>query len=456
MEPAHPTHRAAAPAELRGTLERELATVRRRLLGLTDPLDDDAVHQQFDRIMSPLVWDMGHVANFEELWLLRELDGRRASDPGLDRVYNPFENPRWTRGDLPILPRGEALAYLADVRADALGVLRRVAFDPDRPLVAGGYVYRMIVQHEAQHQETMLQALDLRAAAGAQVPRTPWSTGGPAGAQASRLVDDTERVTIPTGPFRLGTDDRTAAYDNERPSHRVELPAFAIDRFPVTARRWAAFVAAGGYECPELWSPQGWGWREETGERAPQGWTPDGAGGWLVRRFGRLLPLDPREPVQHVCWHEAQAFARWSGGRLPTEAEWEKACALDPATGRSRRYPWGDTPPSPALANLDHGGWGPAPVGSYPAGASAFGVEQLLGDVYEWTSSPFVGYPGYTSFPYPEYSEVFFGDDHRVLRGASWATSGWVARSTFRNWDYPQRRQIFAGVRLAWDLGTAA
>ncbi|HKF00174.1 MAG TPA: ergothioneine biosynthesis protein EgtB [Actinomycetes bacterium] len=442
MDPAHltePTH------QLRDRLERELATVRRRLLGLTDPLGDDAVHQQFDRIMSPLVWDMGHVANFEELWLLRELDGRPADNPDLDRVYNPFENPRWTRADLPILPRREALAYLADVRADALGVLRRVAFDPDRPLVAGGYVYRMIVQHEAQHQETMLQALDLRAAADPYPPAAGRRVPSP------RPVDDTERVTIPAGPFRLGTDDRTAAYDNERPAHRVELRAFAIDRFPVTVRRWAEFVAAGGYDRPELWSPQGWAWREESGERVPQGWTPDGAGGWLVRRFDHLLPLDPREPVQHVCWHEAEAFARWAGGRLPTEAEWEKACAWDPAAGRSRPYPWGDVPPSPARANLDHSGWGPAPVGSYPAGASAYGVEQLLGDVYEWTSSPFRGYPGYSSFPYPEYSEVFFGDDHRVLRGASWATSRWVARATFRNWDYPQRRQIFAGLRLAWD-----
>jgi gamma-glutamyl hercynylcysteine S-oxide synthase len=432
--------------DLRPRLERDLAAVRTRLHLLVEPLDDHAVHHQFDRIMSPLVWDLGHVANFEELWLLRELDGRTPVDPDLDQVYNPFDNPRAIRSELPLLPRPDALAYLADIRADALAVLRRTQLDPDRPLVADGYVYRMIVQHEAQHQETMLQALDLRRTANPYPPvvgrRIP----------STRPVDDTERIVVPGGWSLLGTDDRTAAYDNERPSHRVELPTFAIDRFPVTVRRWAAFVAAGGYDRPELWDQAGWAWRQETGETLPQGWEPDGAGGWLVRRFDHLLPLDPREPVQHVSWYEARAFARWAGGRLPTEAEWEKTAAWDPAAGRSRRYPWGDSPLGPHLANLDQHAWGPAPVGGYPAGASAYGAEQLLGDVYEWTSSPFTGYPGYSSFPYPEYSEVFFGDNYRVLRGASWATSRWVARGSFRNWDHPQRRQIFAGVRLAWDV----
>jgi iron(II)-dependent oxidoreductase len=297
----------------------------------------------------------------------------------------------------------------------------------------------------------MLQTLDLRgadpAAAAALYP--------PAGARRlpalARPVDDTERVVIHGGPFRMGTDDRSAAYDNERPSHIVEVGSFAIDRFPVTARRFAAFVDAGGYRHPELWSEQGRAWLEETGERAPQGWVAS-TGGWRVRRFGHLQPLDPREPVQHVSFLEAEAFARWSGGRLPTEAEWEKAAAWDPAVRRSRTYPWGEAPPRPERANLDQAAFGPAPVGGFPAGASAYGVEQLLGDVYEWTSSPFSGYPGYATFPYPEYSEVFFDQGYRVLRGASWATAGWVARSTFRNWDHPQRRQIFAGLRLAWDL----
>ncbi len=395
--------------------------------------------------MSPLVWDLGHVGNYEELWLLRTLGEGRFADPRMDRVYDAFENPRWTRADLPLLPRAHAVEYLADVRAGALLLLGGLELDPHEPLLAGGFVYALVVQHEAQHQETMLQALDLAAAT------APYPLATRRRLPPSRPVDDRERVVIPGGPCTLGTDDRMVAYDNERPRHVVHVPAFAIDRFPVTARRYAGFVAAGGYERPELWSPRGWAWREETGHRAPQGWLPDGEGGWRVRRLRHVRPLDPREPVEHVCYWEAEAFARWAGGRLPSEAEWEKAAAWDPAAQRARNYPWGDDPPTLDRANLDRRGWGPAPVGSYPAGASAYGVEQLVGDCYEWTSSGFEPYPGYATFPYAEYSEVFFGGDYRVLRGASWASRPAVARATFRNWDHPYRRQIFAGLRLAWE-----
>jgi gamma-glutamyl hercynylcysteine S-oxide synthase len=450
MRSARPSTTTPDPKLLRQRLERDLGSVRGRLDQLVGPLDDDAMHRQHDRIMSPLVWDVGHVGNFEELWLLRQIAGRPAHDPDLDRVYNPFDNPRWVRADLPILQRAEAATYLAAVRAEVLEVLRGLELGPEQPLLADGYVYRMVVQHEAQHQETMLQTLDLRGADPAGDAYSPAAARGlPA---LARPVDDSERVVIDGGPFRLGTDDRSSGYDNERPSHLVELPSFAIDRFPVTARRYAAFVDAGGYRRPELWSEEGRAWLEESGELLPQGWVPQADGGWRVRRFGHLEPLDPREPVQHVCFYEAEAFARWSGGRLPTEAEWEKAAAWDPAARRSRTYPWGEAPGGPQRANLDQAAFGPAPVGSFPQGASAYGVEQLLGDVYEWTVSPFSGYPGYSTFPYPEYSEVFFDQGYRVLRGASWATAGWVARSTFRNWDHPQRRQIFAGLRLAWDL----
>ena len=249
----------------------------------------------------------------------------------------------------------------------------------------------------------------------------------------------------------MGTDDRTDAYDNERPTHRVDLPAFAIDRYPVTVRRYAAFMADGGYERGDFWSAQGRAWLEETGDSMPQGWAPDLDGGWLVKRFGHVRPLDPLEPVQHVSFYEAEAFAAWGGGRLPTEAEWEKAAAWDEVAGASRTFPWGEAPPTPDKANLDHRHWGPVAVGSFPRGASAYGVEQLVGDTYEWTTSWFDGYPGYVTFPYPEYSEVFFGEEYRVLRGASWATSPQVARNTFRNWDFAARRQIMSGIRLVWD-----
>jgi len=414
---------------------------------MTDLLSDGDVHDQFDPLMSPLVWDMGHIANFEEYWLLRELDGREAHDDLRDAIYNPFDNPRWVRGDLPLLDRAEATEYLNEVRHEVDIVLDRTDLLNGPRLADGGYVFEMTIQHEAQHQETILQALNLR---------DDLSRFGPARARnlpAPRPVDDAQRVRINGGQFHMGTDDRVSAYDNERPSHPVHVDTFDIDKFPVTNRRYAAFVESGGYVREEFWSPGGWAWRTSVDHEAPQGWHRDGHGWWTQLFLGEVRALNPDEPVIHISYWEAEAFATFSGGRLPTEPEWEKAASAEPDTDRTRRYPWGDTSPTSAHANIGQSGWGPAPVGSYPHGASAFGVEQLLGDVYEWTSSPFAPYPGYRMFPYPEYSEVFFKDEHfRVLRGASWATAPSVARNTYRNWDYRQRRQILAGVRLAWDV----
>ena len=435
-----------AHASAKDLLKQELSRIRHRTHTMVNPLSNDDIHKQFDSIMSPVIWDVGHVGNFEEFWLLRQVGGRPAYDERYDQIYNPFDNPRWIRGDLPLLDRAEAYEYIADVRGEAFDLLDSTGLDPDAPLLRDGYVYNMVVQHEAQHQETVLQALDLRDDLDPYViasqRRLPTSR---------RTPDDTERVTIPAGPFLMGTTDETSAYDNERPQHRVEVGPFSIDKYPVTARRYAKFVAAGGYRRQHLWSEDGWTWILEQGHAGPQGWMPDLSGGWLVKRFGHVTPLNPAEPVHHISFHEAEAFARWEGGRLPTEPEWEKAAAWDPTTQRSRTYPWGDAPPTPDLANLDHIHWGPVEIGAYPLGASAYGVEQLLGDTYEWTTSWFDSYRGYTTFPYPEYSEVFFGEDYRVLRGASWATSPEVARNTFRNWDHPIRRQIMSGIRLAWD-----
>ena len=423
-----------------------LERYRRRTFQLIEPLTYDDLHRQHDSIMSPLVWDVGHVGNFEEVWLLRQLADRDPHDLRLDDMYNPFDNPRWTRGDLPLLNREEAIEYIGEVRGEVVDVLGRIELDPANPLHRDWYVFRMVIQHEAQHQETVLQALDLRD------DLDPYPAAAMPTARNGRHVDDTDRIHIPGGPFLLGTDDRRVAYDNERPQHRVEVAAFGIDRFPVTNRRFSSFVDAGGYDDPAWWSEDGWEWRTSSGTEAPQGWLPRLGGGWLIRRFGHVLDLDPTEPVQHVSFHEAEAFATFSGGRLPTEVEWEKAATWGPDAVEPRIYPWGEARPTPRHANIGQQRFGPATVGLYPSGASAYGVEQLLGDVYEWTSSPFVGYPGFTTFPYPEYSEVFFDDvEYRVLRGASWATSRVVARNTFRNWDYRIRRQIFSGLRLAWD-----
>lgn len=434
-------------ADVRAAVARDLERARAATLGLLVPLSDDDVHQQYVDHLSPLVWDVGHIGNFEELWLLRHLEGRAPADPGLDHLYDAFEQPRVVRGTLPLLPRREALHYVGEIRGEVLAALARLDLDADDPLRTDAALHRMIVQHESQHQETMLQAIGLR-------PDLEFAPAAPDRTPARRRqVDDRDRVRVPAATFVLGTHTRGWTYDNERPAHPVDVQAFALDRFPVTTRRFAAFVADGGYDRPELWSERGRDWLAETGHRAPQGWQLAADEQWWVRRFGFLQPLDPTEPVQHVSWFEADAFARWAGGRLPTEVEWEMAASWDPATGTKRRYPWGDAPPTPARANVGMRRFGPAPVGSFPEGASAYGVEQLAGDVYEWTSSSFDGYPGFMAFPYREYSEVFFGGDYRVLRGSSWAIAAPFARATYRNWDHPYRRQIMAGVRVAYDVG---
>jgi iron(II)-dependent oxidoreductase len=302
----------------------------------------------------------------------------------------------------------------------------------------------MIVQHEQQHDETMLATHQLRAGAPALRAPAPAPDPGPGVALPAEVL-------VPAGEFTMGTSTEPWALDNERPEHPASTGAYWLDTVPVTNAAYLEFLAAGGYEDPRWWSERGWAHRCEAGLTAPRFWHRDADGSWWRTRFGQTEPVPGDEPVLHVCFYEAEAYATWAGKRLPTEAEWEKAARFDPATGRSRRYPWGDEDPTPAHANLGQRHLQPAPVGSYPAGASPLGIHQLIGDVWEWTSSGFSGYPGFAPFPYREYSEVFFGGDYRMLRGGSFGTDLATVRGTFRNWDHPVRRQIFAGFRCARD-----
>jgi iron(II)-dependent oxidoreductase len=347
--------------------------------------------------MSPLVWDLGHIAAFEDLWIAARGAGLDPLRPDLMAVYDADETPRPERGDLPYLRRREALDYLAAVRERAARVLERV--DP--------LFVELVVQHECQHNETMLQTLQL-AEPGVFAPEL----GAPAAGGARDGV-----IRFEAESFTVGAGSDGFAYDNERPAREVELDAFEIDAAPVTNSAYAAFIEDGGYRRSELWSEAGWAWRESEGAERPLYWTADGR----VRRFDRVEPLRPGVPVMHVSWFEADAFARWAGKRLPSEDEWEAA---------ARRH-------AGERGNLDQLDFGPGAAGPF------------VGDCWEWTSSEFKGYPGFVAHPYREYSEVFFDRGYRVLRGGSWATRPRVARETFRNWDHPQRRQIFAGFRCA-------
>ncbi|HEX7059169.1 MAG TPA: SUMF1/EgtB/PvdO family nonheme iron enzyme [Solirubrobacterales bacterium] len=363
----------------REAIADRLAEARERTFELIEPLDDRQLNTVYSPILSPLAWDLGHIANFEELWLVQTIGGREPLHGELGRFYDAIENPRKIRGELPILRDAELRDYLADVRERTLEVLDEVGIDEgaEDPLLRDGFVYEMLIAHEHQHNETMLQLLQM--VDGYESPRLDAAAGEP-------VADDAETVAISGGEHEIGAGHRGFAYDNERPRHTVELAPFEIDRSPVTNGAFARFM-------------------EETGAEPPMYWERDGEGGWIRTAMGREEDIDPARPVIHVSWHQADAFARWAGKRLPTEQEWEAACSR----------------------------------------------LQMVGQAWEWTSSDFLAYPGFEAFPYREYSEVFFGDTYKVLRGASWATDDAVVRPSFRNWDLPERSQIFAGIRCARD-----
>jgi iron(II)-dependent oxidoreductase len=419
----HPAPLGGVDALPKQQIGELLADARERTLALVEPVSDADLNRVHDPLMSPLVWDLGHIAAFEDLWLGRRVGGLELLRPELADVYDAAETPRADRGELPFLRRDEALDYLEAVRERSLGVLERAEDN--------GVLWDMVVQHEQQHNETMLQTLQLaepgvfapqrRASGQAASNRADGAPGGPdgtAGPEDGRATGD-GMLSVEAGPVVLGDGGAGFAYDNERPRHECELAAFRIDRTPVTCAAYAEFIADGGYRRRELWSAAGWEQRERSSWERPLYWSADGE----LRSFERSEAPRPDLPAMHVSFFEAEAFARWRGARLPTEFEWERAAGL---TGDRRGH-------------LDQLDFGPGPSGAF------------VGDCWEWTASDFAGYPGFRPYPYAEYSEVFFGAGYKVLRGASWATRPRVARATFRNWDHPQRRQIFAGFRCAED-----
>jgi iron(II)-dependent oxidoreductase len=417
---------------MREDIARGLEHARGRTLALTE-FDDRDLTRQHSPLMSPLVWDLAHVGQQEDLWLLRAGDpGRDGVLPAeIDRLYDAFLHPRAERPSLPLLSPAQSRRFLTDVRGRIFDLLE----DAEEL-----FPFAMVEQHEQQHDETMLATHQLREGPPLLGAGTPLPPG--------RDVPH-DAVLVPAGDFVLGVDGDYEPWslDNERPAHVVDLPAFRIARFPVTSAEWQAFIADGGYAERRWWSERGWKHRVQAGLERPLFWSADGS----RRRFGHVEDIPADEPVQHVCYFEAEAYAAWAGARLPTEQEWEKACAWDPVAGRRRRWPWGASEATAPVANLGGTALRPAPVGAYPAGASAYGVEQMIGDVWEWTSSEFQPWPGFTPMLYATYSAPFFGGDYRVLRGGSWAVAASTVRPSFRNWDLPIRRQIFSGVRLAWD-----
>jgi gamma-glutamyl hercynylcysteine S-oxide synthase len=433
----------ALPRVDRQAITRELQEARARTLLLLTPLSDDDLRIQHDPLMSPILWDLGHIAHFEELWLTHNLDGpiEFVEMPGL---YNPFEHPRKVRGSLPLPGLAHCLEVMDEIRRRVLERLATADLETSNPLLHQGYVYRMVLQHEYQHNETILQTLQLKQG----TPYVP-AVRRPVPPSAGRAQPGAMTL-FPGGPVEIGTTDRSTAYDNERGLHRITLAPYWIDVDPVTNGEFVGFIESGGYSSPNLWSEAGWVWLQESGATAPEYWDRiDGV--WMRRSMDRFAPVDPLHPVCHVSYYEAEAYANYAGKRLPNEFEWEAAASWDSDSGIKRSYPWGDDPPSGDRANVDQLSFDTAPVGAYEANVSPIGCRGMIGDVWEWTSSDFQPYPGFESFPYAEYSEAFFGSDYKVLRGGSWATRPGAIRNTFRNWDYPVRRQIFSGFRCARD-----
>ena len=419
----------------------ELTQGRAATLRLFDVADEPELHRSPGFGYRPIIWHLAHIGVFEAYWLLQKLSGQAPPDDRYERVFDPIHTPREESKDLPA--RREMEAYLRRVRAGVLAALDHFDFRQADPLKAGGYVFQLVLEHELQHQETLsylFQLLDpSKKTRNGTPPPAPFEGDTPAAG---------EMVSVPAGPFTLGAPWDSFAYDNERPAHEVEVPAFRIARTPVTSGEYARFVEEDGYRRREFWTEEGWVWREREGWQCPLYWRREGAG-WVERRMFDEVALQADHPVTGVSWYEAEAYAKFAGRRLPTEAEWEKAASLDDARNLKRRYAWGDEAPDDSRANFGRRCWGTTPVGAHPRGASACGCLDMTGNVWEWTSTPFEGFPRFEPFPYPEYSQEWFDGDHRVLKGGSWATSPSVLRTSFRNFFRRPFRIAFAGFRLA-------
>jgi iron(II)-dependent oxidoreductase len=391
-------------------------------------------------IVNPMRWEIGHVGWFHEFWTLRHARGETPIRSDGDSLYDSFRIPHDTRWDLPLPAMRETLSYVAEVLERQLERLSSCELGS-----MDVYFHRLGVFHEDMHDEAFTytrQTLEYRHPRFAIFDPRVACDAGP-------LPGDIE---VPGGGFLLGaSEDLPFVFDNEKWAHRVEVTPFRIARAPVTNAGFAAFVEDGGYRRRELWSAEGWAWRESVRAEHPVYWRRASGGRWERRHFDRWVALEPHRPVIHVAWYEAEAWCRWAGRRLPTEAEWEMAAAGELTRDgrlaeRKRLYPWGDEPPTLDRANLDGRALGCIDVAALSAGDSAFGCRQMIGNVWEWTASDFLPYPGFVVDPYKEYSEPWFGN-HKVLRGGCWATRPRLLRNTWRNFYTPDRRDVFGGFR---------
>lgn len=435
-------------------LHAQLSEARQRTLELIGDLSDEQMIGPRLDIVNPLRWEIGHVGYFQEYWILRQLRGESPTWPEGDRLYDSARIAHDARWDLPIPSKADTLAYIQRIldrvtkgSATADGGRKIDGYDE-------AYFTRLALLHEYMHSEAMTytrQTLGYTPPSiGIAAARDERESSLGAGNEGGGSLGDAE---IPGGTFMMGsTPDQTFVFDNEQWAHPVARNPFRIARTAVSNAQFAAFVEDNGYEQREFWTDEGWRWRDNAQVELPVYWRRRAGGGWLRRNFDAWVPLEDLLPVLHVNWYEADAYCRWAGRRLPIEAEWEMAASTEPTLGgpglsqHKRIFPWGDEPPKPERANLDWRAMGCVPVNALPAGDSAFGCRQMIGNVWEWTASDFGPYPGFSSGPYKEYSTPWFGD-HKVLRGGCWVTRSALIRNTYRNYYQPHRRDVWAGFR---------
>lgn len=425
-------------------LAQGLVDARARTLALISDLADEQLMGPRLPIVNPLLWEIGHVAWFQEKWVLRHRGKAGPIREDADALYDSIAIAHDTRWDLPLPSREETLAYMQKVMNRIIERLGSIDLDREE-----SYFHYLALFHEDMHDEAFTYT---RQILGYPRPRlTPFPDGDLTGQTGGGpLAGDAE---IPGGIFLLGaTPDLLFVFDNEKWAHPVTLQPFRIAHAAVTNGEFVAFVDDKGYLRQEFWSEEGWRWRQNARAEHPVYWHRDAGGRWSRRRYDEIVPLEEHHPIIHVNWYEAEAYCRWAGRRLPTEAEWEAAASAEPTpdgwglSGHKRSFPWGDEPLSPSRANLDGHAGGCIDVGALPDGDSPFGCRQMIGNVWEWTSTEFGPYPGFVADPYKEYSQPWFGT-HKVLRGGCWVTRSRMIRNTWRNYYTPDRRDVMAGFR---------
>jgi gamma-glutamyl hercynylcysteine S-oxide synthase len=416
-------------------LLQNLHEARQRTLQLVEDLDDEQMIGPRLAIVNPLRWEIGHVAWFQEYWVLRHLCGRAPLLPGGDALYDSAKVDHDTRWDLSLPQKSDTIVYTIRVLEDVK------EFVGKRLTNQTEYFLSLALFHEDMHAEAITYT---RQTLGYPAPQLTQFNGQSQTPDADLIANSD--AFIPGGPFMLGnTAEDAFVFDNEKQPVQIDVQPFAISRTATTNAEYRAFVDDRGYERSGLWSNDGWQWRQDVGANHPVYWKFDG-GEWWRRNFDEFVRLESNLPVLHVNWYEAEAYCRWAGRRLPTEAEWEMAASTEPGTSRKLRFPWGDEPPIPSRANLDSRAMGCVAVDALPAGDSAYGCRQMIGNTWEWTATDFNPYPGFVAGPYKEYSEPWFGN-HKVLRGGCWATRSRLINNTYRNFYTPDRRDVWAGFR---------